>query len=204
MLTGVILAGGQSRRMGGNNKAFLSFSNETLVQRQIRMMKQICSELILVTNEPKAFLPSLRDSVRIITDFIPGNGPLSGMHAAFTLSKYSDLWVVGCDMPFISTQAAQLLWMRKKHLKCDGVIPFINHKFHPLHGIYDKSCSPMISELLDLEEFRLQNLLHRIRFDTVHETYFSEQGIHLNFVTNVNTPEDYKEALRYLSTSHEC
>src|SRR5690554_547005 len=114
MLTEVILAGGKNSRMGGQKKALLSFSHERLIERQIRILQRRCNEVIVVTNEPRTLLPILGDTVRIITDFISGKGPLSGMHAAFTLSKNADLWVVACDMPFISLNAADLMWKRKK------------------------------------------------------------------------------------------
>ena len=52
MLTGVILAGGQNKRMDGQNKALLSFSNERLIERQIRIMQESCEEIIVVTNDP--------------------------------------------------------------------------------------------------------------------------------------------------------
>lgn len=59
MLTGAILAGGQSRRMGGRHKGLLPFVNESIVERQIRTMKQLCAEVILVTNDPRSYLPIL-------------------------------------------------------------------------------------------------------------------------------------------------
>lgn len=100
MLTGVILAGGKSRRMGGAHKALLPFHNEMLIHRQIRHLKQLCAEIILVTNEPQAFTSLIDNSIRIITDIYPDTGPLGGMHATFSLSqaKYHDIWLVGCDM----------------------------------------------------------------------------------------------------------
>lgn len=202
MLTGVILAGGQNRRMGGENKALLPFSNEILIQRQIRIMKQICIEIILVTNDPRSFLPLLGDSIRIITDYIPGKGPLSGMHAAFTLSNNDDIWVVGCDMPFISNYAAELMWKRKQELNCDAVIPFIAGKLYPLHGIYHKRCVNKILKMLDLGEYRVNELLNVIHYDTVKEMSFIEQDPSLRFVMNVNTKEEYEQALRLGDSSH--
>src|SRR5690242_19745844 len=96
-LTGVILAGGKNGRMGGSHKALLPFRNEKLVHRQIRILKEICKEIIVVTNEPRTFLPIIDSGVRIITDFYENKGPLGGMHAALSLASHTNVWMVGCD-----------------------------------------------------------------------------------------------------------
>ena len=71
------------------------------------------------------------------------------MHAAFTLSKNSDLWVVACGMPFISVEVGDLMWKRKQELQCDAVVPCISGMLpHPLHGIYHESCNNMIIEFI--------------------------------------------------------
>ncbi|MCZ8515254.1 molybdenum cofactor guanylyltransferase [Paenibacillus filicis] len=110
-LSGVILAGGKNRRMGGSHKALLPFHQEKLVHRQIRRLKQVCTEIILVTNDPKTFLPLVDSDVRIITDYYSGKGPLGGMHAGLSLANHVNVWLIGCDMPFISPQAAKLTSM---------------------------------------------------------------------------------------------
>ncbi len=201
MLTGVILAGGHNRRMGGQNKALLSFPNERLIERQIRIMRQNCDEIIVVSNEPRTLLPILKDTVRIITDYISGKGPLSGMHAAFSLSKNPYLWVVGCGMPYICPNAADLLWKHKKDLRCDAIIPFVGNQLHPLHGIYHKSCSSVISKLLELEcdQYKVHELFNNIYYETLSESLFAAQNIDLKFLINIHSPEDYKQILR---TSH--
>ena len=114
MLTGVILAGGANRRMKGESKALLPFGGQPLVVRQVDRMRILCDEVIVVTNDPRPYLPILDRSVRIITDFFAGHGPLGGMHAALSLAKHTSVWVVGCDMPFVSSKAAELLWNRKR------------------------------------------------------------------------------------------
>lgn len=194
-LSGVILAGGKNRRMNGFHKALLEFQSEKLIHRQIRMMSQICPEIILVTNEPKLFLPLVDIGVRIITDFYPDKGPLGGMHAAFSLANYSDIWLAGCDMPFISPLAAQMLLDMKREMGCDAVIPYIDNRLHPLHGIYDKTCVDAIPAMLNEGSYRVQSFLEHIRYERVGEPFFHNQGIPKRFVINMNTPEEYAKAL---------
>jgi molybdenum cofactor guanylyltransferase len=196
MITGAILAGGQNRRMEGKVKALLPFSGELLIERQIAQMKQVCEEIIVVTNQPSLFLPVLDRSIRIITDYFPSKGPLSGMHAALSLARNPDVWIVGCDMPFLSGSAAHALWELKKTINCDATVPVIDGRTHPLHGIYSKSCADAISALLLSGEYRVMEMLRMIYWQEASETYFTERGIDLNFVTNVNNPEDYDKALK--------
>jgi molybdenum cofactor guanylyltransferase len=196
MITGAILAGGQNRRMEGKMKALLPFSGELLIERQIKLMKTMCDEIIVVTNQPGMFLPLLDRSIRIITDYFPSKGPLSGMHAALSLARNQDVWVVGCDMPFISPEAAQALLELKKTMKCDAVVPVIEGKTHPLHGLYSKGCADAISALLLSGEYKVMEMLRMIYWQEAPEAHFEEQGIDLKFVTNVNSPEEYEEALQ--------
>lgn len=196
MITGAILAGGQNRRMEGKMKALLPFAGELLIERQIAQMKTVCEEIIVVTNQPSLFLPVLDRSIRIITDYFPSKGPLSGMHAALSLARHPDVWIVGCDMPFISAQAAQALLELKLEVKCDAAVPVIDGRTHPLHGIYSKSCADAISALLLAGEYRVMEMLRMIYWQEATEAYFAERGIPSAFVTNVNNPEEYDTALK--------
>ncbi|MBD3917867.1 molybdenum cofactor guanylyltransferase [Paenibacillus sp. PR3] len=194
-LSGVILAGGQSRRMGGSPKALLTVHQETLIQRQIRILKQLCTEIILVTNEPKTYLPIVDSEVRIITDYYAGQGPLAGMHAGLSLAQHEDVWVVGCDMPYLSIQAAMLMIGRKHDRGSDAVVPFIGEKHHPLHGIYDKRCADLIAAMLDGGQRRVNAFLDQIAYETVNAWTFERWGIDTRFVFNMNTPQQYEQLL---------
>lgn len=195
MVSGAILAGGENRRMNGKVKALLPFSGQLLIERQIDLMRAVCDEIIVVTNNPHLFLPVLDRSIRIITDFYPSKGPLSGMHAALSLASHPDVWIVGCDMPFISPQAANSMCEKKKEWKCDAVIPFIDGRTYPLHGVYHKSCADAVSALLLSGEYRLSEMLRMIYWQEATETFFTEKGIGLDFVLSVNNQEDYSKAL---------
>src|SRR5690554_4484781 len=106
MLTGVILAGGQNRRMNGFHKALLDFQGKPIIEWQIHTMNHLCAEILIVTQHEALFSAYLSDDIRIIPDEIKDRGPLAGMHAALTASSYQQAWIVGCDMPFISVKAA--------------------------------------------------------------------------------------------------
>lgn len=196
MLTGVIVAGGQNRRMEGKVKALLPFHGEAVIVRQIREMQKTCDRIVVVARDPRLFSHVADHNVQIIEDRIPGKGPLSGMHAAFSELDRAAAWVVGCDMPFISEEAAQLMWERKQEKGCDAVVPYIAGRIHPLHGIYDKRCLEPATDLLQSGDYRLTDLLDRLQWDTVQEEVFVRKGIDCRFVINMNTPEQYRAALQ--------
>ncbi|AFC28659.1 molybdopterin-guanine dinucleotide biosynthesis protein A [Paenibacillus mucilaginosus 3016] len=197
MLTGLILAGGESKRMNGANKSMLKFEYETLLQRQVRLMRTVCSELMIVTNDPKSYLRQVDESVRIITDYIPGKGPLSGLHAGLTLARGEQVWAVGCGMPFLSPKAAQLL-LEQKNRGFDAAFPRVENMIYPLHGIYDRSCGKRIGELLQSGEGR-PDALHRVlNAALVEEEVFTGQGISASFVFEIKTEEDYFTAAEIL------
>ncbi|MBA4493801.1 molybdenum cofactor guanylyltransferase [Paenactinomyces guangxiensis] len=194
-MTGVILAGGKNRRMNGKIKALLTFGGETLLQRQIREMKPVCDELFLVTNQPEHFTPLIGGEVQLIGDDIPAKGPLSGMHAAFSRAGHRDVWVVGCDMPFISGAVAQALADCKHRRNCDAVVPVIDGRLHPLHGVYSRECADVIVELLRKDFCQVKQFLQKIDWQTADNSFFLKRGFDLHFVLNVNTPEQYEKAL---------
>jgi molybdopterin-guanine dinucleotide biosynthesis protein A len=192
MLTGVILAGGSNQWLGNQLKGLLPFEGEKLIHRQIRKMSEVCQEVILVSDEPKHYLKEVDYPIRIITDYIPGTGPLSGMYASFSLGKRDDLWVVSCDMPFISPKAAQWMLDKKRDLRCEAVIPMLDGIPYPLHGVYDKGCVNAIWKLLDRKQYRLHDLLPLLQWERVTKDHFYEHGLATQFTCKLSTLEEYQ------------
>ncbi|HEX7057830.1 MAG TPA: molybdenum cofactor guanylyltransferase [Bacilli bacterium] len=186
MLAGVILAGGKTMR-DGKLKAMMPFQGEPIIRRQIREMQTICAEMIIVTNEPKQVLPVVDRDIRIITDFIPGMGPLSGMHAALKLSKCEQVWIAAADMPFVSAAAAALMLEYKESLQLDAAIPLLQGRHVPLHAVYHKSISAAVSALLHAGETRLTELLRLIHWGEVTEDEFHMRGIATSFADEIKS-----------------
>lgn len=199
-MTGVILAGGFDRRMHGQPKALLPFGDEKLIVRQLRLMKPVCSELIVVTNDPNPYLRFLDREVRIITDFVPNRGQLSGMYAGLSLARNRDVWIVGCHMPFLSAKAAELL-QAKKHESFNASLPWVQGGLYPLHGVYDRSCAEAVWPLLHSGDPSVSHLLKKISWAEFRDTEFQAEGIDTSFVDCFNTPEEYERLLLRLSNS---
>lgn len=195
MLTGIILAGGEHHRMGGENRALLPIGGELLVHRQIHEMGKICDEIIIVTNEPRPFLRSVDASVRIITDFYEGKGPLGGMHAGLSLMVNDTAWVVACDMPFLSSRAAEAMKQFKDDFDFDAVVPKIGGRLEMLHGLYGKKAADSIRLLLNTGDQRPEQLLHFLKWSEMEEDQFEVHGVLPSFIATVKTKEDYERLL---------
>ncbi|TXK75120.1 molybdenum cofactor guanylyltransferase [Paenibacillus sp. N3.4] len=196
MMTGVILAGGQNRRMGGKLKALLPIEGEALLLRQLKEMSPLCTQVLVVTNTPDVFSPLLAAvsstmNVQCVPDRYVQKGPLSGLHAGCLDATESLLWVVGCDMPFLSADAAKAMGKLCQDENKDAVIPVINGRIHPLHGVYAQSVGQRAEALLAKEQYRLMGLLNHLEWVAVENDFFNKRQISTLFTTNINSPEQY-------------
>ncbi|EFM12206.1 molybdopterin-guanine dinucleotide biosynthesis protein A [Paenibacillus curdlanolyticus YK9] len=198
MLSGVILAGGSHHATNGENRAFLVLDGETLLERQIREMSSCCSEITIVTNDPRPFLRAVDREIRIITDSYAGKGMLSGIHAGLSLSKNRHVWILGCHMPFPSADAALLLAAQKPE-GAEAVMPWINSSAHPLHGIYDRSCVDKVGTLLDGGSMKVSALLHTLQWSEVYEPVFTEHGISSRFIESIHDAQDHERLITQIS-----
>jgi len=163
MLSGVILAGGEH----GISEALQLVGNETRIESQVREMQTVCQEIIVVTNEPRALLPVVPRSTRILTDYLPGCGVISGLHAAFTLSRYNHLWVIAGSGIVPEAGSARTAWKLYEHVfegQHDATILTKDDKPIPMFGVYSRACLKMIMQLIEERDHRISELLARIKW----------------------------------------
>ncbi|WP_256224093.1 molybdenum cofactor guanylyltransferase [Paenibacillus sp. 1_12] len=197
-ISGVILAGGSNRRMGGSPKAILQLEGKLFIERQLEEMSKLCSEIIIVANQAEyfeSFLTGQYWNVRLIRDLHPGKGPLAGLQAAMAEARYEELWVVACDMPFVSAPAAQLMLELRRGTEKDFqiVLPLIAGRLQPLHAIYHRTCKLVIDQLLDAEYYRMMALIEHVGSTVVEESLFIQHEIPPDFTVNVNDQADLEK-----------
>jgi molybdopterin-guanine dinucleotide biosynthesis protein A len=141
MLTVVIQAGGESRRMG-QDKALIPFLGKPLILRVIGRIAHLADELLVTTNHPENF-QFLGYST--VPDLVPGRGALGGLFTALNAAHHEIVAVVACDMPFVS---AELLATERDLLVatgCNAVIPQTPDGTEPFHAVYRRAaCMPAI------------------------------------------------------------
>lgn len=196
-MVGAVLAGGKSRRFG-RNKAVEQFHGERLIERQVRTLRCLFPEVMIVSNTPELYLDL---DVTIVQDLIPERGPLGGIYTGLLFAQGKSIFVTACDMPFL--QLPVLRRMVELFPGHDVVVPRLGDYLEPLHGIYSPRCLPHIRRMLDREELQIIRL-----FPSVKIAYLSKEEIGrldptgLSFF-NINTPEDLAKAKQLLAGKEE-
>ena len=167
-LTAMLLAGGESCRMG-TEKTTIVFSGEPLWQRQIRLLRYLRPEKILVS--ARAERPWRPADTELVLDQPPSRGPISGLTAALARTRTSHLVALGVDMPFVTAAQLQDLYHRA-NAGC-GVVPTTGGRAEPLAAVYpveayvdfiaalagnDWSLQPLVKHLADEGKVQLVNV----------------------------------------------
>jgi FdhD protein len=181
----VILAGGNSRRMG-SNKALLPYEGGRFIEAIHRQMAALFREVLLVTDTPELFdfLPC-----RKVPDLIPGMGPLSGVHSGLHHSSVPYIFAVACDMPYLNPALIRHLATLVEG--SDVVIPETGKGLEPLHAIYGKNALRPMEEALHAGKGRIVSFFDKVRIRKVDREEVSRFDPGFQSFRNINTPEDY-------------
>lgn len=185
-VTGVILAGGASGRMG-SNKALLPQNGSRFIEGIYQTLDELFEEVIVVTNSPDqyAFLPC-----RKVPDLYPGKGVLAGIHSGLVHSETDAIFTVACDMPSLNADLIRHLCSLSGGV--DMVISSTERGFEPLHALYSKGCLTALEELLQSEvNRRVIALLSRVQAREVLPEEIEPFDPGFSSFDNINTPEDY-------------
>lgn len=175
--SGIILAGGRSRRMG-QNKADLRLRDKTLLELQIEKMRTLGIDDILLSGAGCPHLPG----VRVIPDELPDRGPLGGLHACLRSAVHPQCLVLSVDVPLVPASALSQL------CRCygKGVMVLSHHgKQEPLIGVYDRAAADLITPLIAEGGAPVRALQPQIKWN-VWEYAGPEE-----LLMNCNTPEDF-------------
>ena len=186
--TGVILAGGKSRRMG-RDKALLELGGKTLIDRVLERFVPLFPELIVVTNDIPRLAPP---GATVVSDLLPGAGALGGLYTGLVYASFPRIFICACDMPFVSPAAIEYLLHQAD--RYDVVLPVFPDGPHPLHAVYGKRCKRPIATRLAAGSLRIIDFFPEVR--VLEVTRDSLEGVdpELRSVWNLNTPEDLREA----------
>ena len=189
-MTGVILAGGKSKRIG-TNKAFLEINGRKIIDRVVDVFQETFDEVILVTNSP---LEYLHLNLRIVTDLFPNRGSLGGIYTGLFFSSFQHIFVSACDMPFLNQ--GFIRYMKSKVDNFDVVVPCSSDGLQPLHAIYSKRCSRNIESLINAQNLKIVNFYPKVRVKKISAQEILTFDPHQSIFFNINTPEDLEKAIK--------
>lgn len=183
-MTAIILAGGQSRRMG-QDKALLKMEQESFIQRMINSVADY-DEIIVVTNEPDKYKHL---NVKIIKDVYKGLGPLAGLHAGLLEARNSWCLLLPCDTPFINSDVTSFI-AKEIQEDYEAIVVKESKKVHPLIGLYNKRIVPLLEKRLEEKQLRVMDFIGSVR--TKHIDLYSGGFNGEKITRNINTPSAYE------------
>lgn len=189
-MTGAVLAGGQSTRMG-TNKALLPFGGGRIIELLLQTLRPLFPELAIVANDASAY----RDlGVPVWPDRIPGRGALGGIHAAVANSRFPQTFCIACDMPCAT--GGVIAYLQRLAPDYDAVVPRTAAGYEPLHAVYGKTCLPTMESLLGAGRLRIDELFPLVRARMVEEHELRPIDPLLRSFINLNTRDDLEAAVR--------
>lgn len=189
-LTGAILAGGRSSRIG-YNKALLRIGGKTIIERVLNPLKEVTDPFLIVTNSPEEYTFL---NVPMTPDILPGKGAFGGLYTALLFSNTPHTLVVACDMPFLNSNV--LRYMEQLKTGYDIVTPKHGTTYEPLCAIYAKTCIPTIENMLEEGQLQIFKLFPRVKTRYVEEEEIKIYNLDGMLFFNVNTQKDYLWAQR--------
>ena len=184
-----ILAGGRATRFGGRDKGTLLVDGRTIRDRQVAELSSLTDDILIVTSVARRLQPSETTAPRWVADIVPGCGPLGGLHAALTEARGDAVFLVACDMPYITAPFVAYLLS----LACDAdiVVPQTERGYHPLCAVYTRAClAPVAARLAD-RRLRMRELVDEMTTRVVTAEDIDRFGDRHLLLANVNTPAEY-------------
>ncbi|MDQ7839960.1 MAG: molybdenum cofactor guanylyltransferase [bacterium] len=185
-LTGVVLAGGASRRMGAD-KAFVEVEGVPMIQRVIRVLCACCSEVLIVAKEPSAYGHL---GLHVIPDRSAVQAPMVGVCSGLWAVTTPWAFVAACDMPYLSPDAVRLLVGLAEGF--DAAVPRVEGRWHPLHAVYATGTLPLFEAQLAAGERRMWAVLGALRVRQVTAAELEAVDPGLRTLHNVNTAQEYR------------
>jgi molybdopterin-guanine dinucleotide biosynthesis protein A len=183
-LTGIILSGGKSLRMG-SDKAFIKIDGIPIIRRIYDLFEKIFNEIIIVTNRKELYSGF---NAKIVTDLILDYGALGGLYTGLFFSSNQYAFCVACDMPFLKESIIRFLIKQTDHY--DAVVPKTEDGLQPLHAIYSKSCLAPIKKLIDQGGYKIIDFYPLIKIKIIEEPEFITLDRKRESFININTPEE--------------
>lgn len=180
-LSGIILAGGKSSRMG-QDKGLVDFQGKRMVEYAIDLLKPYCDELLISVNQPGYENYGLS----LVADQYPNFGPIGGLHASLKKAKNKWCLVLGCDMPFLTPEFVELL-LSKQADTC-GVVPIHERGIEPMAAMYHNRLAAQLESHILKGNLKLQQVFRALPVSFVDVTDLLKQSPKL--FANLNRPSD--------------
>jgi molybdenum cofactor guanylyltransferase len=178
-VTGIVLAGGMSTRMG-TDKSLLLLNGKTLICHAITALSPLCDKVVISSNKQTYDFTECE----VWPDLLPQQAPMIGIYSCLKRSTTETNIFLSCDMPLITSGILEYLLFHS--LNHNITIPVHDLQIEPLCGIYKKNCLPVIEQFIAEKNFKMRDL-----FALANCQYVKIEDRQINLFQNVNTKEDF-------------
>jgi len=196
-----ILSGGASSRMG-KAKGLLEFGGQLLILRIARMLEPLVSAVTAVGSaERYAGL-----GLHVIEDQQFGSseesrrtaGPLAGIASALTATRTDWNLILACDLPYLTAEWVDWLLARATVSTQQIIMPHTAGGLEPLAAVYRRECAAPIIAALYRGVRKVTDATEQFGVEFVAERDWRHIDPHGRVLRNMNAPEDYEEARKWL------
>ncbi|MBV5315405.1 MAG: molybdenum cofactor guanylyltransferase [Prolixibacteraceae bacterium] len=182
-ISGYILAGGKSSRMG-TDKALLMFQNEPLLKHMIKLIEPFCN-CVSISGQNANYSVF---GAEIVPDLFSDCGPIAGIYSTLCHSKSEWNLLVSVDVPFVNDELLHYLISSTGDYDC--IVPKHDLGVEPLIGLYHKRVIPIIEDMIKGGDYKLMNLVQKLntRFLDCNSLIKSNSRLFMN----INHPKDYQ------------
>jgi len=172
-----ILAGGKSSRMG-EDKGLKLLHGKQMIRYVIESLIPYFPTIKISANNPKYKV----FGYELLADIIPEKGPMGGIYTALKNSSCNDIFIISCDMPFISVSSLDYMLQQENK---SATVAVCNEKIQPLFGIYGKNLIPLLEAKIGRNQLGMTKFIQEINANLVEINNEDE-------FLNMNTLEDVK------------
>jgi molybdopterin-guanine dinucleotide biosynthesis protein A len=184
VVSAVVLAGGQSRRMG-RDKALIDYQGRPIIAHVVDTLRALADDIVVVSNRSDLYGSF---GARVVPDYEPPCGPLGGIAVGLRNAQHPLAVIVACDMPFLNvTLLRRLIDLAEGY---DAVVPQKGDEFEPLHAVYRRVCYESIVQRLARGERRVISFFADVRLRPVPESEWRLLDPAGRSLVNLNTPDD--------------
>ncbi len=179
LITGIILAGGKSSRMGFD-KGLASMNGKKMIEHVYESLIQVVDKVIIISNTSSYDYLNLP----VYEDIFKNKGPVGGIYTGLFHSTTEKNLIVACDMPFVTPQL--LTYLLEHTGNNQIVVPSVNDTLEPLCGYYKKEILEQLQELIEMEVLPVHRVIE----------FFDHLTLTINdstVFTNINKSEDIEQ-----------
>ena len=193
--TGIILAGGESKRLNSVEKSNLLVGDKRIIEHMMTVFEKLFSEIILVSNHPTTYLEW---DAMVVKDLYSTRSSLTGIHSGLFYTKTEHAFIAACDTPFLKMDLIKTIVQHVDH-GIDVVVPKTALGIEPLCAVYSRRCLPAVQNALERNNLKIRNFFNKLKVKEIPASVLQKIDPDLVSFFNINTPEDLEKANRMIS-----